>query len=614
MSNQNTPPPTMNLSGRRNAGGGPGGRYLRPVEKPKNAGKTALRLVGFFKGHAWQVIMIFVLVLVTSGATLAVPILSGQAIDALDLRLDASVLHRVVIALALVYAADAIARFLQNWIVAMVSQRTVKMLRQSLFDKLQKLPIRFFDAYPHGELMSRLSNDTDNIAGILGSAVAQILSLVIVLGGSLVMMLVLSSVMTFFSLVSMPLVFLLTKTIAANTRRLFKKQQETLGRLNACVEENITGIHIVKAYSHEQYSIEELAEINEELREVSTQAQIWSGYIMPIMNVIKNLSFAIVAGAGSVLAVQGAISIGTIAIFINYSRQFGRPLNDLASMYNSLQSALASAERVFEVLDAAEDVPDAKNARVLRDAKGDVRFENVSFGYLPDEPVLKNVSFTVKPGSVIALVGPTGAGKTTIVNLITRFYDVDEGKIRIDGHNLEDYTRDSVRKAFGIVLQDTYLFTGTIRENICYGRAEATDAEIEAAAKAAGAHAFIERLPLKYDTLLTESGQNLSQGQRQLLAIARAVLFDPDILILDEATSSVDTRTELRIQEAFMELMKNRTSFMIAHRLSTIVGADVIMLVQKGQLAEIGSHAELMAQNGQYRKMFEMQANGIAID
>ena len=606
-------PPVMRLNNTRGAGG-PGGRYLRPVERPKNAGKTILRLLRFFRGQTWPIAATFLLAAVTSGIALVVPLLSGQAIDALDLRLDNSILRHIVLMLALVYTADAVAHFAQSWIVTTISQRTVKLLRQELFAKLQKLPVRFFDAYPHGELMSRLSNDTDNIAGILGSAVTQMMSIVIILGGSLIMMLSLSPVMTFFSLVSLPLVFLLTKTIASNTRRLFKKQQETLGRLNACVEENITGIHIVKAYSHEKYAIGELAGINEKLREVSTEAQIWSGYIMPIMNVIKNLSFAIVAGAGSVLALRGDISIGTIAIFINYSRQFGRPLNDLASMYNSLQSALAGAERVFEVLDAAEEVPDAKGAKPLACTKGHVRFENVSFGYKADVPVLRDVSFTVKPGSVVALVGPTGAGKTTIVNLITRFYDVTAGKIWLDGHNIEDYTRDSLRKAFGIVLQDTYLFTGTIRENICYGRADASEADIVAAAKASGAHFFIEHLPGQYETMLTESGQNLSEGQRQLLAIARAILFDPDILILDEATSSVDTRTELRIQEAFMGLMKGRTSFMIAHRLSTIVGADVIMLVQDGRLAEVGSHTALMAQDGQYRKMFMMQANGIAAE
>jgi len=593
---------------------GPGGRFMRPVEKPKNAGKTILRLATFFKGQLWQVIVSFLLVLTTSVVSLRAPLYMGRAIDALDNMEPIAVLQKIVLALILLYVVDTFARFSQGWLVSAISQRTVRSLRQTMFAKLQKLPVRFFDAYPHGELMSRLSNDTDNIAGILGSAVTQMMSIVIILVGSLVTMLVLSPVMTFFSLISIPLVFLLTKTIARNTRRYFKQQQEALGRLNACVEENVTGIHIVKAYSHEKYAIEELAEINEQLRVVSTGAQVWSGSIMPIMNVINNLSFTIVAGAGSVLAVNGFISIGTIAMFITYSRQFGRPLNDLASMYNSLQSALASAERVFDVLDSEEERPEPADARELAHTKGGVRFENVSFGYKPNEPVLRNVSFTVKPGSTIALVGPTGAGKTTIVNLITRFYDVTDGKIWLDGHNVEDYTRDSLRRAFGIVLQDTYLFTGTIRENICYGREDATEDEIVAAAKASGAHLYIERLPNGYDTMLTESGQNLSEGQRQLLAIARAVLFDPDILILDEATSSVDTRTELRIQEAFMTLMKGRTSFMIAHRLSTIVGADVIMLVQNGELAEVGSHTELMALGGRYCEMFNMQANGISID
>ncbi len=605
---------TVAVAGMRGGFGNHSARFMRPTEKPQNPIKTIKRLMLFFKGQYSFIFVTFVLLLLSSATALAAPLYLGRAIDVLNGNRDHKLLSGIIMILASIYLCDVFAKFAQQWIIAAISQKNVRLIRKTLFMHLQKLPIGFFDSYTHGELMSRISNDTDNISLILGQAITQLMSVVIVLTGSIIMMLRLSPIMTLFSVVSIPLVFLLSKTISSNTRKLFKEQQAALGQLYAHIEENISGITIVKAYSHEKYSVAEFEEINERLRVVATKAQIWSGYIMPIMNVINNLSFAIVAGAGGYLAVNGMISVGLIATFINYSRQFGRPLNEVASTYNSIQSALASAERVFTILDTPEETADVPNAATLDKLRGDVEFKNVTFSYKKGEPVLKNVSFKVPAGSTVALVGPTGAGKTTIVNLVTRFYDVDDGEILLDGRNIKEYTRESLRRSFGIVLQDTYLFSGTIFENIKYGKETATDDEVVAAAKLAGANAFIKRLPDGYNTVLTESGQNLSQGQRQLLAIARAVLSDPKVLILDEATSSVDTRTELRIQEAMTKLMNGRTSFIIAHRLSTVIGADNIMVIRGGNLVECGKHSELINAGGDYARMFEMQLKGISID
>lgn len=508
--------------------------------------------------------------------------------------------------MVILYTGDSLANFFQNWVVAGASQRLVKTMRNSVFGHLQKLPIRFFDRFMHGELMSRISNDTDNVSGILGTALVQLTSISITITGVLAMMLWLSPVMTFFSLVSVPLFFIVSKTIAAKTRKSFRAQQAALGRLNAKIEEDISGMAVIKAYGNEARAVADFAEINEELRLAGTEANIWSGFIMPAMNVINNLSLVVIAFAGSLLALNGSVTVGLIAAFIAYSRQFGRPLNELAATYNQFQSALASCERVFEILDENGETPDPADATVLEQARGDIRFENIRFGYAPEKPVISDCTFHAPAGSVIALVGPTGAGKTTIVNLVTRFYDADAGSITLDGRPLNMYTRASLRRAFGIVLQDTYLFTGTITENLRYGRQSATLEEIQAAAKLVGAHHFIAQLPEGYNTVLTENSRGLSQGQRQLLAITRCVLADPDILILDEATSSVDTRTEAKIQAAMAKLMQNRTSFVIAHRLKTIANADQILVIDQGRITEQGNHTQLMAQNGLYRRMFEI--------
>ena len=540
----------------------------------------------------------------------------GKAVDAISpgkMAVDFETLGMIILILAGIYITDAVITFIQGWIMAGISQRMVFRLRGSLFDKLQSLPISFFDTHTHGEIMSRLSNDIDNVSTTVSQSTIQLMSSIINIIGAFIMMLVLSPILTLASIITIPLVYLLTKNVAKRTKILFKQQQEVLGKLNGHIEETISGMVVVKAFNREKKVIEDFDEINEKLCSVGTKAQIWSGYIMPIMNVINNVGFAAVAGVGGVLAVKDMITIGVIASFLSYSRQFARPLNEIANIFNTLQSAVAGAERVFEIMDEMEEDEDMSGAITMEKVHGDVEFVDVSFGYKEDIPVLKNISFNAKAGSTIALVGPTGAGKTTIVNLLSRFYEVSKGQILIDGIDIKQYTRDSLRKCFGIVLQDTYLFSGTIRDNIKYGNADANDEEVVRAAELANADSFIRRIPQGYDTKLSEGGVNISQGEKQLLAVARAILTDPSILILDEATSSIDTRTELKIQEAMLTLMKGRTSFIIAHRLSTIRDADVIMVIDDGEIVESGSHEELLDKKGQYYKLYYSQFSNIAI-
>ncbi|SDM99607.1 ABC transporter ATP-binding protein [Bacillus sp. OK048] len=606
----NTPPP-LSIPGRAGIGGGH--RRGAPIVKPKNFKETIRRLWHYFGNERKTLSLVFIFIFFSSALALLSPFLIGKAVDAISLetQVDFNFLELMVLILVVAFIVDALLTFLQGWLMAGVSQRIVKRLRDALFEKLQKLPIAFFDKRTHGELMSRLSSDIDNVSSTISQSTTQLMSGVIVISGSFIMMLILSPVLTAASLLTVPLVFLLTKTIAKRTSVLFKAQQIQLGRLNGQMEETISGIEVVKAFNHEEKAISEFEEVNQKLREVGLKAQIWSGFLMPIMNVINNLGFAIVAVTGGFLAVKGMITVGAIASFITYSRQFVRPLNDLAQIFNMLQSGVAGAERVFEILDEQEEPDDGKDAVVLAKPKGHVVFENVSFGYRGDVPILKNISFEAEVGSSTALVGPTGAGKTTIVNLLTRFYDVTEGRILIDGRDSREYTRDSLRSCFGFVLQDTYLFSGSIKDNIKYGKPSASDEEVIMAAKMANADPFISRLPHQYETTLSENGGNLSQGQRQLLAIARVILAKPSVLILDEATSSIDTRTELHIQEALLSLMEGRTSFIIAHRLNTIRDADTIMVIDNGEIVEKGNHRELMDQQGKYYHMFFSQFSNV---
>lgn len=583
---------------------------MAPVVKPKNFKKTMARLWKYFGGEQKILLIIFIFVIVSSLIALTVPYLIGKAIDSMTKKngiVDFRILGIVAITLITAYVIDGAINIYRGFMVAKVSQRIVKKLRKALFDKLQNLPIYFFDTSSNGDIMSRLSNDIDNVSTTLSQSTIQLMSGSITVVGALGMMIYLSIPLTLASIITIPFVFILTKTVASKTKVLFKSQQAELGKLNGNIEETISGIYVVKAFNHEEKVINDFKEVNNKLCEVGIKAQILSGIIMPLMNVINNLGFTAVASVGGILAVKDIITVGIIASFLSYSRQFTRPLNDLANIFNTLQSAVAGAERVFEILDENEEVEDCLNARELKNPKGEVRFENVSFGYIKDISILKNVSFNVKEGSNIALVGPTGAGKTTIVNLLARFYDVTSGKILIDGVDIKEYKRDSLRKYFGIVLQDTYLFSGTIMENIRYGKLDATDADVENASKMANADIFIKRMPKKYNSILSESGNNLSQGQKQLIAIARAILCNPSILILDEATSNVDTRTELKIQEAMLELMKGRTSFIIAHRLSTIRNSDTILVIDNGGIVEQGNHDALINKEGVYYSMYSRQ-------
>lgn len=616
------PGPGMGMPGR-----GPGGRnrMMAAPEKPKNIRETLARLWSYLKQQRTGLIIVFIMTIASSGLMLLGPLLIGRAIDNYIETHDVSGLLRMCIFLIGVYVAAALTTFFQSYVIAGVSQRTVWHIRTELFAKLQRLPLRFFDSKTHGELMSRTTNDVENISQVLNQSVTQFLNSIITLTGSLAVMLYLNVWLTLVTLVTIPLVVFITNQIAKTTRKHFSGQQKHLGELNGYIEETVTGQKVIKTFVHEQSSIEQFEIINDKLRKSGTKAQIFSGTIFPTLNVINNLNFALMAGVGGLLVLYNLATIGVVVSFLNYSRQFGRPINELANLFNMIQSAIAGAERVFQIMDESEEYETkefeaeektralAKPSQTVEVSEedaikyGKVVFDRVHFSYDGETPILKNISFEAEPGSMIALVGPTGAGKTTIVNLLTRFYEINEGRITIDGKDLKDYDKNALRSQLGIVLQDAYLFSDTIRENIRYGRLDATDEEVERAAKLANADTFIRKLPQGYDTVLTAEGNNLSEGQRQLLTIARAILAEPKILILDEATSSIDTRTEMHIQEAFANLMKNRTSFVIAHRLSTIREADMILVINNGEIIERGTHDELLEAKGFYYDLYTSQ-------
>ncbi|KUO77185.1 MAG: ABC transporter [Desulfosporosinus sp. BRH_c37] len=603
--------------------GGPAGSLGKPVEKAKNFKGTLFRLLRYLKPQRTKFIAVFIFAILSTIFSIVGPKIMGKAITkigegfgakmiALKMHqpvpsLDFTFISQIVLILLGLYLISAAFSYLQQYIMAGVAQKTVYNMRKEVDEKLSRLPLKFFDARTHGEILSRVTNDFDNISTTLQQSLTQLITSIVTIIGVVVMMLSISPLLTLIVILTLPLYVLVTMNIAKHSQKHFAAQQKSLGELNGHVEEMYTGHRIVKAFGREDESIETFNAINARLYTAGYKAQFISGIIMPLMRFVSNLGYVIVCVVGGVFATKGTITIGDILAFIQYSRQFTMPIVQTANIANIIQSTVASAERVFELLDEVEELPDNADAKVIAFPKGEVRFENVDFSYNEEEPLIKNVNIDVKQGHTIAIVGPTGAGKTTLVNLLMRFYELDAGKITIDGVDIRDIKRGALRSMFGMVLQDTWLFNGTIMENIAYGREGASEEEVIQATRAAHAHHFIKTLPDGYNTILNEEASNISQGQKQLLTIARAILADPAILILDEATSSVDSRTEVYIQRAMTELMQGRTSFVIAHRLSTIRDAELILVMNKGSIVEMGNHNELFAQNGFYADLYNSQ-------
>ena len=599
--------------------GGPGGPPGRPSringEKPKNGKKTLAKLLRYIGRSKYIFFALMAVMLIITGLNLAAPSIQQRAIDFITitekrLNVDLGGLGRSLVLLGVVYAASSVFTYLQGILSAKLSQYTVKTMRRDLFDNLVHLPIKYFDTHRHGDLMSRMTNDVENISTTISQSIGSLISGVLTVLGSFSIMMVYSPLLTLISLSTIFLTIIVSSVMTKFMRKYFMQQQILLGRINGHVEEMVTGYRTVVAYSKEQDAIDEFSSMNDELRRCGIRAQICGGVMGPLMNCISNFGFVLIAAFGGWFTMRGMITVGTIQAFILYSKQFSRPINEIANQYANIQTAIAGAERIFEVMEAEHETDNGTSYFTAKNVKGDICFKDVVFGYEEGKTVLKGLDLDVKRGQKIAIVGATGSGKTTVVNLLTRFYDIDSGSITVDGVPITDIRMAELRRSIAIVLQDTVLFSGTIEDNIRYGKENASPEEVKAAAAHANADEFIERLPEGYAAQLSEGGSNLSQGQRQLLAIARAVLADPPILILDEATSSVDTRTEMHIQSAMVALMKNRTSLIIAHRLSTIRDADKIVVIDGGRVAEMGSHDELIALGGCYYKLYQTQFAG----
>ncbi len=609
--------------GRPGRGPGP----VMAVEKPKNAKSTLKKLVSYIGSNKYLFLSLTVVMVIITVLNLVAPALQQKAIDLITLTetrltVDREQFISTLIMLIITYAISSLFTYFQGLFSAKLATSTARKLRFDLFAKLVKLPIRYTDTHNHGDIMSRMTNDVENISNTVSSSVASLISAVLSVLGSIVIMLLYSPLMTLISVVTVFLTIFVSAKMSKYMRKFYKEQQTVLGEMNGHVEEMVTGYKTVVAFSKQQKSKNEFNDISSRFRKVAIKAQILSGSMGPLMNIISNLNFILVAlsGAffafnhyniGGVLSPDGIITVGVIQAFLLYSKQLSRPINEIANQYAQIQNSIAGAERVFDVMDSEAEKDDGKDTFKSEDVKGNISFKNVYFGYEKEKTVLKDFSLDVKQGQKIAIVGATGSGKTTIVNLLTRFYDIDSGEITIDGKSIFDIPKDELRKTIAIVLQDTVLFSESINQNILYGKLEAEENDVINAAKTANADRFITKLQNGYDTQLSEGGGNLSQGQRQLLSIARAVLADPKILILDEATSSVDTRTEMRIQSAMVRLMENRTSLIIAHRLSTIRDADKIIVIDNGTIAESGNHEELLEKKGCYYNLYNNQFAGI---
>ncbi|HYF79855.1 MAG TPA: ABC transporter ATP-binding protein [Symbiobacteriaceae bacterium] len=602
--------------------GGPGGHMGMPIQKAKDFKGTLRRLITYMRPRYWRLGVVFSMAIISTIFSIVSPKVMGKATTKLfeglvakfmgipGATVDFDYIAQILLFLGGLYILSSAFMYIQQYVMAGVAQGTVFDLRTAVNDKLNRLPLKYFDSKTHGEILSRVTNDLDTVANTLQQAVTQLITSGVTIIGVIIMMLTISPLLTLITIVTLPLSGIGTAVIASKSQKFFKAQQKSLGELNGHVEEMYTGHKVVKAYGREERSIGDFGRINEQLYEAGWKAQFVSGMIMPLMQFVGNVGYVLVCVAGGIMVTKRTIEIGDIQAFIQYSRQFTFPIAQLANIANVIQSTVAAAERVFELLDEQEEIPDPADARVVKSPEGVVQFEHVKFGYKPDVPLIEDMNIDVKPGQVVAIVGPTGAGKTTLVNLLMRFYEIDGGRITVDGVDIREMARGDLRTMFGMVLQDTWLFNGTIRENIAYGREGATEKEIITAAKAAHADHFIRTLPEGYSTVLNEEASNISQGQKQLLTIARAILADPAILILDEATSSVDTRTEVYIQRAMKELMKGRTSFVIAHRLSTIRDADVILVMNHGAVIEQGTHEELLAAGGFYAELYNSQFTG----
>ena len=607
-------------------GRGPMGALGRPVEKPKDFKGTLKRFLVYFVPQKYRLLVVLGAAILGTTFNIVGPKILGLAttklFEGLIAKYQAFQRHQpapgidfkyiatVLLILLGLYIISAIFMYVQQYVMAGVAQRMVYRLRREVEEKLSRLPLKFFDSRPRGEILSRAVNDMDNISTTLQQSLTQLITSVVTLVGVIVLMLTISPLLSLVVVLTLPLSLLITMGLAKRSQNYFRRQQRALGILNGHVEEMYTGHKIVKAFGHEGKSIAEFTDLNENLYNAGWRAQFVSGMIMPLMRFVGNLGYVIVAVVGGIMVTNGSIAIGDVQAFIQYAQQFTQPITSLANIANVIQSTMASAERIFELLDEPEEIPEAVDAQVIGTPQGAVQFQHVKFGYKEDTLLMEDMNIDVQPGQMIAVVGPTGAGKTTLVNLLMRFYEVNGGKITVDGVDITQIKRGELRRTFGMVLQDTWLFNGTIRDNIAYGREGATEEEIMRAAKAANADHFIRTLPEGYNTVLNEEATNISQGQKQLLTIARAFLADPEILILDEATSSVDTRTEIQIQKAMGELMHGRTSFVIAHRLSTIRDADLILVMNHGSIIEKGTHEELLAKGGFYADLYNSQFTG----